>query len=313
VTDRIQRIDFPELFFGFVSPIGADITGTIAAFRRYFRSRDYSVVEIKATDIFLPLSKYVKPDQALVRAPLQERYRSYIAYGNQLRARFDDEIIATAAINRIVQRRLRFNLPEDARYSKTVYLVHQFKREEEIDLLRSVYGRLFFQVSVYSRRGARVDYLSRRFANSRNSAAAQNFRSDAEAIIQKDENEVDAEHGQRVAKIFHNADFIISLDSSFSSVDDQVARFCELIFSSNSISPTKMEYGMFAAKAAALRTLDLSRQVGAAIFTESGEIITLGSNEFRRLSVEPTGRSKGLTTGSSQEDMTLTMSESARF
>jgi deoxycytidylate deaminase len=279
VTDRIQRIDFPELFFGFVSPIGADITGTIAAFRRYFRSRDYSVVEIKATDIFLPLSKYVKPDQALVRAPLQERYRSYIAYGNQLRARFDDEIIATAAINRIVQRRLRFNLPEDARYSKTVYLVHQFKREEEIDLLRSVYGRLFFQVSVYSRRGARVDYLSRRFANSRNSAAAQNFRSDAEAIIQKDENEVDAEHGQRVAKIFHNADFIISLDSSFSSVDDQVARFCELIFSSNSISPTKMEYGMFAAKAAALRTLDLSRQVGAAIFTESGEIITLGSNE----------------------------------
>ncbi len=36
---------------------------------------------------------------------------------------------------------------------------------------------------------------------------------------------------------------------------------------------------MFAAKAAALRTLDLSRQVGAALFTPNGEIITLGSNE----------------------------------
>lgn len=33
------------------------------------------------------------------------------------------------------------------------------------------------------------------------------------------------------------------------------------------------------AKAAALRTLDLSRQVGAAIFTQNGEIISLGSNE----------------------------------
>jgi deoxycytidylate deaminase len=40
-----------------------------------------------------------------------------------------------------------------------------------------------------------------------------------------------------------------------------------------------MEYGMYAAKAAALRTLDLSRQVGAAIFSSSGQIIALGSNE----------------------------------
>jgi hypothetical protein len=41
---------------------------------------------------------------------------------------------------------------------------------------------------------------------------------------------------------------------------EQVTRFCNLIFSSNAISPTKMEYGLFLAKAAALRTLDLSRQ-----------------------------------------------------
>jgi len=40
-----------------------------------------------------------------------------------------------------------------------------------------------------------------------------------------------------------------------------------------------MEYGLFMAKAAALRTLDLSRQVGAAIFSPTGEIIALGSNE----------------------------------
>jgi len=36
---------------------------------------------------------------------------------------------------------------------------------------------------------------------------------------------------------------------------------------------------MFVAKAAALRTLDLSRQVGAAIFTNNSEIISMGSNE----------------------------------
>ena len=36
---------------------------------------------------------------------------------------------------------------------------------------------------------------------------------------------------------------------------------------------------MFLAKAAALRALDLSRQVGAAIFTQAGEVVSLGSNE----------------------------------
>lgn len=36
---------------------------------------------------------------------------------------------------------------------------------------------------------------------------------------------------------------------------------------------------MFVAKAAALRTLDLSRQVGAAIFSSEGEIVAMGTNE----------------------------------
>jgi deoxycytidylate deaminase len=39
---------------------------------------------------------------------------------------------------------------------------------------------------------------------------------------------------------------------------------------------------MYAAKAAALRSTDLSRQVGAAIFSEHGEIITQGCNEVPR-------------------------------
>ena len=147
-----------------------------------------------------------------------------------------------------------------------------------IDLLRNVYGRLFFQVSIYSRRGARVDYLSRKFASSDNRPVAQAYRDSAETLITRDENQVDEKHGQRVASIFHDADFIVSLDAH-QTVDSQVDRFCELIFGSNIISPTKTEYGLFAAKAAALRTLDLSRQVGAAIFSQSGEIISFGSNE----------------------------------
>lgn len=180
---------------------------------------------------------------------------------------------------RIIKRRLRLPKRSDAEeFSKVAYLLHQFKRKEEIDLLRSVYGDLFYQVSIYSRRGARVDYLSRRFASDDNTYGPQRFRDKAEKLIQQDEHETENPHGQRVSKIFHDADFIVSNDAE-ESVQEQVERFCELLFGSNSISPNRMEYGMFLAKAAALRTLDLSRQVGAAIFSKTGEILSLGSNE----------------------------------
>jgi hypothetical protein len=72
---------------------------------------------------------------------------------------------------------------------------------------------------------------------------------------------------------------IIDLDVAKPPTDEQVTRFCDLLFGSNRISPTKIEYGMFAAKAAALRSLDLSRQIGAAICSIEGDIICVGLNE----------------------------------
>jgi len=281
VRTSISRIRNPEIFLGFVSQIGADHTQVIKEFRAYFEARQYSVVEIKVTDVFTIFEKHIPPKEPLTRSPLYQRYVSHIKYGNQLRSHFDDDaLLAVVTIQNIMRRRVRLTTQDaNDRYSKTVYLLHQFKRKEEIDLLRVVYDRLFFQISVYSRRGSRVEMLSRAFSQSEYLSSPNSRRSQAESLVQQDENESDQTHGQRVGKIFHDADFIVNLDTTEVSVKDQVFRFGELLFSSNSISPSKIEYGMFAAKGAALRTVDLSRQVGAAIFTTDGEIISLGSNE----------------------------------
>jgi len=276
LTDSTGKIEYPELFFGFVAPIGADLEPTLNAFRSYLESRDYKVIDVKVTDVFDALAQSIAPRRSLSRKTEFDRYETYIAYGNQIRSIFQDDVLAANAINRVMASRLRHSEP--GQFAKTAYLLHQFKRKEEIDLLRSVYGRLFFQVSIYSRRGSRVDYLSRKFASSENKPVAQNYRDSAEALISQDENQIGEKHGQRVASIFHDADFIVSTDAH-QTVEHQVNRFCELIFGSNITSPTKLEYGLFAAKAAALRTLDLSRQVGAAIFSPAGEVIAIGSNE----------------------------------
>jgi deoxycytidylate deaminase len=273
-------ISFPELFFGIVAPIGVDLRGCVESLKQALRDRGYTPVEIKVTNIFCRMKEFITPIDPLDDSTEYLRYKSYIAYGNQLRRVFeDDAALAVLTIARISRKRL--NSGDESRFERVAYIIHQFKRKEEIDLMRSVYGKQFFQISVYSRRGARVDYLASRFASAENNAGRSRYFTHAEEMVQRDYNESD-DHGQRVVKIFHDGDVIINIDTNNPNFSSQIDRFVRLVFGSNRISPTKIEYGMFIAKAAALRTLDLSRQVGAAIFSEDGEIISLGSNEVPR-------------------------------
>lgn len=286
MATTIPNIEFPELFFGFVSPIGVDLNPSIAAFKEFLSGEGYHVEEIRVTEVFPLFEGALNPAPKLRPFPEYERFRSYIKFGNRLREHSkDDAILAALSIGQIMFARSELAKKQDKNtIPKVAYLIRQFKRREEIELLRSVYGRLFFQVSIYSRRSARVEVLSRRFAKSVDQSDANRFRAKAEELVQTDENEVGADHGQQVGKIFHDADFVVNSDISSPSTESQIKRFCESLFSSNSISPTKEEYGMFMAKAAALRTIDLSRQVGAAIFSRAGEIMSLGSNEVPKAS-----------------------------
>ncbi|MBL8587007.1 MAG: dCMP deaminase [Methylobacteriaceae bacterium] len=274
------RIKFPELFFGFVAPIGTDITSSISEFEAYLKRETYRVEIVKVTDIFRVLKDVIEPHLSLKTTPLFDRYETYISYGDLLRQQFNDNaVLARTSIFQINAKRNRPKMSAQTGYEKVAYIIHQFKRAEEIDLLRAVYGRLFFQVSVYSSKATRVSYLAQKFESDFSSNNGASSRALAEQIIKRDEKEHDNQFGQNVSDIFHDADYIINNDIAANTVRDQVCRFCELIFGANFISPNKQEYGMFLAKSAALRSLDLSRQVGAAIFTPDGDIVALGCNE----------------------------------
>jgi deoxycytidylate deaminase len=280
LSAALTRIDFPEIFLGFVAPVGVNLRPSLKHFRASFERFGYNVIPIKVTDVFQALTDQVPPTDGLVSSPPHLRLERFIRYGNQLRQYFeDDQILAALTIMRVVEERVRRGAGEGASPKKNVFLLYQFKRREEVDLLRSIYGRLFFQISVYSRTGARVDYLAGEFARAESLGTNDSFRSKAEAIIQVDQNEAGNTHGQRVSSIFHNGDLILNSDNSDGELEDQVTRFTDLLFGSNKVSPTRAEYGMFVAKSAALRTLDLSRQVGAAVFSPDGEVVSMGSNE----------------------------------
>ena len=84
MTTAIERIELPELFFGFVAPIGTDLAPSIEILRQYLEGHGYKVVELKVTANFRILSKYLKPEIDLDDKTPETRYASYIAYGNQL-------------------------------------------------------------------------------------------------------------------------------------------------------------------------------------------------------------------------------------
>jgi deoxycytidylate deaminase len=97
-------------------------------------------------------------------------------------------------------------------------------------------------------------------------------------IISTDEDERDKPHGQKIIDCYPYADFIIDC-SSRASIKKSCRRLVEIFFGQPFISPDEDEYCSYLANAASYRSLDLSRQVGAAIFGSDCEIIAMGCNE----------------------------------
>jgi deoxycytidylate deaminase len=278
------EIKFPDIVIGIVSPVGTDINQVIDELELKFQSLGYISYRIKITDVFPAIANdfsYKKLDNS----SKYKRITSYIKFGNKLRENIGGDFLAKVAISQISKKRQdqRSSLHNRRSSDKKgiVYIVDQLKTEAELNILRQVYDKLFFQISVYSARDVRVDNLSRTMAHDDKKADRNNYRDGAERVVSTDENEPANPHGQRVGKIFQHADVVFNADRTDEQnrIQNQVKRFVELLFGYNGYSPSRMEYGMYLAHSAALRSLDLSRQVGAAIFRRSGEIATLGSNE----------------------------------
>ncbi|MEI5680517.1 MULTISPECIES: anti-phage dCTP deaminase [unclassified Mesorhizobium] len=277
-TFKRPDIECPEIVIGIVSPVGTDVTGVISALHSSFKKMNYDIYHIKLSKIMGDIAKPLSYNK-LVESNKYSRINSYIDFGNYLRENLGNDILSAMAIASIVENRLSDKLNKG--FERKIYIVDQLKTEDELHLLSEVYGKSFFQISVYSARDIRVDNLSKAMAHDEKRGDRNAFRDKAEFLVVRDEDERDVPHGQKVGKIFQYADLVLNADKvdDLNKIDRQVDRFVDLLFGSNRYSPNRLEYGMFVAHSAALRSLDLSRQVGAAIFRSSGEIACLGSNE----------------------------------
>jgi deoxycytidylate deaminase len=282
--EQPSSLDYPELVVGIAAPIGVDMEQITQSLVAAFHALNYDSSLIKLTS---EIGRYPITDQeSLVEiakwtgADTHNVYMRKMSQANALRKQYaDPAVLARIAVDSIRADRKTGTGSQGKVRSRHVYIIRQLKRPEEVALLRKVYGRQFILASAYAPEHERKEQLCQRLRGELStSSTPAKIGFLAEELIERDAAEDQEALGQQLSETFHLADvFIDGLNKA--KMDDKLERFTAALFGRNDIAPSKDEYGMYAAKSASLRSSDLSRQVGAALFTDDGELITQGCNE----------------------------------
>jgi deoxycytidylate deaminase len=268
-TDAADQDRFPdELVFAFVYAVGTHVEPIQAHLTDDLSRFGYKCELVKISDLFegqVDLCKGLE----LLPEPYFDRIRTRMDVGNRLREVTDhDDIGARLAITLINQTRPAVGSRARPR---TAYIVSSLRREEEVALLREVYGSGFFLIAVYAPEQERLLRLRTQKAMP---------EGEARKLIERDKNEKSVPHGQRTSDAYALADVFVPQDPNV--YKERLSRFVDLAFGCPFETPTQDEHGMFLAYSASVRSGDLSRQVGAALTTSSGDVLAVGCNDVPR-------------------------------
>ncbi|MCF1504743.1 deaminase [Afifella sp. H1R] len=287
---QIDPVSFPELIFGTAGPIGVDMDALSRAIAECLAAVGYQAAHIKLTEEMLRFRPGIVPKPK--EAGKFAEYEWKMDYANALRKAYErSDALARIAIHTIRLRRAavtRSRLaeslptevpPEEKPLDRHAFIIRQLKHPDEVTLLRKVYGKQFILISAYLRESDRKHNLIENIKTTESTRSLHSLiEYKATKLIERDASETEEQLGQKLRDVFHLADMFID-GSNIETMRDALEKFVNVFFGKTDITPSKDEYGMYAAKSASLRSSDLSRQVGAAIFSNEGEIITQGCNE----------------------------------
>lgn len=266
-----------DIVIALAGPLGCGLKEVTELLDNQFSGVLYQVHKIK-------VSTAIENHFAALKKPLPaatgdegERIEKLQNAGNQLREKYHYGYLAALAINEIAHIR-HDDLKDDempaptfdSEEPKRVFIIDQLKHPSEVSLLRSLYQDLFYLVGVLSNKQIRLERL----------VSSRHLQPElAQRLIQIDKRQ-DQKFGQRLEDTLHLSDYFIRNNHvTAGGLNTAIQRFISVVFGTMENSPTEDEYGMYTAHASAKRSACLSRQVGASIMTESGEIIATGRND----------------------------------
>ena len=269
-------IEYPELVFGLVGALGSNLSQVSDILQQELLKVNYQSSLITVSKLLHEIKEY-----KILKKPSTEdrRIARHMDKGNDFRYTLQrGDALALLSIAALRSVRMSRTTDKTDPAKQFAYILRSFKHPDEIKTLREVYGRSFIQISCYSSKYRRRESITSAIAKSHHDANEDSHRSIAEKLIDRDQAELSYIYGQNVRNTFPSADIIINAENR-QKIRRLLSRFIEILFSHPFHTPSVDEYGMFFAKAAALRSSDLSRQVGAVIMGEEGEIISVGCNE----------------------------------
>lgn len=286
MSDKPRPISHPELIIGIAGPIGIDIDLMSDEIARALDAVGYDSRTLRVTQL---MDSYPAPGVAKSGTDYFSLMNYKMDYANRLcelagaSGIGDPEYLMRIAMEGIRNARDKVlaersgTVPRVA--SEMAYVVRQLKRPEEVAILRRVYGKQFILISGYgSEQNRRERLLEKGRSSLPISTLPPVIEERVSAILLRDHDEGSSKHVQHLRDTFHLADvFVDGINRNQMRLG--IERFVQAFFGRVDIGPTKIEYGMYAARAASLRSTDLSRQVGAAVFTSDGDVISQGCNE----------------------------------
>ncbi len=281
-----------ELFIGLVAPTGSDRDLVIEQLKSDAEGYGYTIKEIKVSKQIPKIISHFKDNHDLkddldtMKKELDNdcndcfddivsgnsesfsfcRTKILMKLGTLLRKKIEEEVLFDFAIKELHEERDTIN-------TKTIYIFDSIKTPREASLLKAVYGESVSLISIYTKKKNR----ERNIENKQLNEIEENKNEKAKELIKTDEDENDTK-GQQVRDTFPLADYFIET-SSRRILKQEISRYLSILFDYRFETPRRDEYCMFLAHAASLRSASLSRQVGAAICTTDGSVVSLGCNE----------------------------------
>jgi cytidine deaminase len=261
----------PEIIFALAGAVGTDLDLVYTEIESGLRDFDYAAIKVHLAGCLRELSEYAE----IKLRPHDVYLKQAMDAGDDLRARAKrNDIVALLGIAKIDhERKLRQN-PQERR----AFIIRSLKHPEEVSKLRETYGSNFYLIAAYTPREQRRERLLAKIGQDNPGMARPECEAAADCIMERDQAEPGMPNGQNLQDTFHLADCFINA-SSGDRMRCELKRFLDLVFGHPFLTPTRAEHAMFHAEAAALRSAEPGRQVGAAVTDSNGSILALGANE----------------------------------
>jgi deoxycytidylate deaminase len=254
-----------------VAPVGTNLDAFVEILTRKLKRFSYETREVRVSSLMSDLYDTADVYSQAKGSKEYLRIDHAMARGNELRLRHrKGEVLALASAGNIAVWR-----GDQTFRPRTAHVLRSLKHPDEVRALRRIYGTGFFLLGLSVPEERRRRYLS----DDKRCTEAE-----VDELLRRDEHE-DAptyvrdgtNFGQRTRDTFQLADAFVRADS-----EGDISRFLDLVFGCPFITPSPDEHAMFLAYASALRSADLSRQVGAVIVSQHGDLLSVGTNDVAR-------------------------------